>query len=442
MRRMKSLAAFSMLAIFGSLAPAFAGEVYVPLASNRNVNGTVYKTKVWVSNPTSAARRFTATFFEKGTNGTQNTATPASLTVAPGGTLLLSSVAPDGKSGMLEISGAPQLVVTSRLEAVGAVSAILSTSHVPVVTADNVLKANDIAHLQGMEKTARGTTTDFGLMNLTRDTAQCTIRAYRASGTQIGATATLSIFPLSMAYFDEALLALGENNVSDARFEASCDKAFYAYALVFEAGGPETALVTPSSLLDGDLVAGGGGPNTPGTVTFEQNGLFLRALAGASFVEFDIPLRANTQYKKATIEFDLYVHNFPTGIFTGVTALRRNDRTMFFGLIVRPDRNKTLLDMGVDDDIVQGSNNGPWRERTNYKLKFEYDTETSQLISTVTRGGAVVERLTGRINHFDLNPKDKIIRIDFGQKGVADGAYFPPLGWQFSNLKAVFEPAD
>jgi hypothetical protein len=430
-----------MLAIFGSLAPAFAGEVYVPLASNRSVNGTVYRTKVWVSNPGSAARRFTATFFEEGTNGTQNQATPASLTVAPGGTVLLSSVAPDGKNGMLEVSGAPQLLVTARVEAIGAVSAVVSAAHVPVVSTSNVLKANGTAHLQGLEKTARGTTTDFGLMNLSRDTAQCTVKAFRASGGQIGNTATLSIFPLSVAYFDEALVALGENNISDARMEATCDKAFYAYALVFEAGGPETGFVTPSTFLDGDLVAGGGGgPSTPGTVTFEQTGLFLRALPGASFKEFDLPLRAGQPYKKATVEFDLYVHNFPDGLFSGVTALRRNDRTLFFGLIVRNDRNKTILDMGVDDDVVQGANNGPWREKTSYRMKLEYDTTTSQLTSTVTRGGAVVERLTGRINHFDLNPKDKIIRIDFGQKAVADGAYFPPLGWQFSNLKVVFEP--
>lgn len=442
MRRIQSLAAFSALAIFGTLAPAFAGEVYVPLASNRSVNGTVYKTKVWVSNPTSTARRFTATFFEEGTNGTQNQATPSSLTVAPGGTLLLSSVAPEGKNGMLEISGAPQLVVTSRLEAIGAVSAVLSTAHTPVVTTANVLKANSVAHLQGLEKTARGTTTDFGLMNLSRDAAQCTVRAYRASGTQIGNTATLSIFPLSVAYFDEALLALGADAITDARIETTCDKTFYAYALVFEAGGPETGFVTPSSALEGDLVAGGGGPNAPGTVTFEQPGMFLRALPGASFVQFDLPLRPSQQYKKATIEFDLYVHKFPDGLFSGVTALRRNDRTLFFGLIVRGDRQKTLLDMGVEDDVVQGSNNGPWREQTNYKVKFEYNTETSLLTSTLIRNGTVVETLNGRINHFDLNPKDKIIRIDFGQKGVADGAYFPPMGWQFSNLKVVFEPAD
>ncbi len=439
MRRFTPSAVFSMLALFGALAPAFAGEVYVPLASNRSVNGTVYKTKVWVSNPSAAARRFTATFFEEGSNGTQNQATPASLTVAPGGTLLLSSVAPEGKNGMLEISGAPQLVVTSRVEAIGAVSAILSSAHTPVVTTANVLKANATAHLQGLEKTARGTTTDFGLMNLSRDNAQCQVKAFRASGSQIGGTAVLTIFPLSVAYFDEALVTLGENNVSDARFEATCDKAFYAYALVFEAGGPETGFVTPSSFLDGDLVAGG--PNAPGTVTYEQKGLFLRALPGASFVEFNLPLRANQQYKKASIEYDLYVHNFPDGLFSGVTALRRNDFTLFFGLIVRNDRSKTILDMGVDDDVVQGSNNGPWRERTNYRVKLEYNTETRLLTSTLMRGGAVVETLSGRINHFDLNPKDQIIRIDFGQKGVADGAYFPPMGWQFSNLKVVFEPA-
>lgn len=442
MRRLGVLT-FSAFALFGALSPAFAGEVYVPLASNRSVNGTTYRTKVWVSNPSNAARRFSATFYEQGTDGTQNTAVPSSLTVAPGGTVLLSSIAPDGKSGMLEINGAPQLLVTARVEALGQGGTVLSTAHVPVVGKSNILAANASGHLQGLERTQRGTTTDLGLMNLSRQSAQCTVKAFRANGTQIGPSAILPLPALSATHYSEALVALGEPQAADVRFEASCDKQFFAYGLVFEAGGPETAFVTPSSTLESDLVSGGpSGPNAPGTVTYESKGLFLRALPGNSFVQFDLPLQPGQAYKKATIEFDLYVHNFPDGIFAGVTALRRTDRTLFYGLIVRGGRQKTILDMGVDDDVVQGANGGPWRERTNYHVKFEYDTDTRLLTFTLSRGGNVVETLTGRINHFDLNAKDKLVRIDFGQKGVADGAYFPPLGWQFSNLKAVFEPAD
>jgi hypothetical protein len=431
---------FSAVAILGALSPAFAGEVFVPLASNRNVGNTIYRTKVWVSNTSNVARRFSATFYEQGTNGNNNNATPSSLTVAPNGTLLLSAIAPDGRNGMLEVNGAPQLVVTARVEAIGPGGVVISSAQVPVVSKENLLAANAVAHLQGLKQTT-AISTQFGLLNMSRTAAQCTVRGYRADGTQIGSAAILPVPALSSVHFDDALLALGGTNLSDARFEATCDKSFYTYAMVFSTGGPETSFITPAGALENDLVPGGsGGPVTPGAVTFEANGLFLNAKNGDSFVQFDLPLQPGKQYRKATVDFDMFLGKFPDGLFSGVTAMRRTDKTLFFGLIVRGDRQKTLLDMGVHDDVVQGSNGGPWRERSNYHIRFEYDTASGILTSIVSRGGAVVETLTGRINHFDLNPKDKIMRVDFGQKGVADGAYFPPVGWQFSNLKVVFEP--
>ena len=63
--------------------------------------------------------------------------------------------------------------------------------------------------------------------------------------------------------------------------------------------------------------------------------------------------------------------------------------------------------MGVDDDIVTGNNGGPWRERTNYHLTFEYDTVSGQLTFRLIRNGALVETLTGRLNHFDLSKNGK-----------------------------------
>ena len=32
------------------------------------------------------------------------------------------------------------------------------------------------------------------------------------------------------------------------------------------------------------------------------------------------------------------------------------------------------------------------------------------------------------------------MRVDFGGTKVADGAYFPPVGWKYSNLKVKAEP--
>ena len=435
--RSSTSALIGMCALLAGAAPAVAGEVYVPFASTRSVDGTTYQTKVWVTNTSTAARQFTVRFISQSTDGTVGAGTGSPLTVPAGGTLLLGSVAPNGALGMVEISGAPQLVVNARINALSPTGGILSSANVPVVALGNAIKGQSTAHLQGLELTSRGTLSDFGIMNLSSAAAQCTIKAYRSNGSQINQTSVISLAPLSERHFENVLGVLGEISVSDARVEVSCNRQFFPYAAVYKPGGPETNFVTPSYALDGDVVPGGGG--AAGTVTFEVPGLFLHAKPGASFKQYDIPLVDGVRYRKATVEFDVFVDKFPNGIFAGVTSLRRNDRTLFYGLVVRGDRAKAILDMGVDDDIVSGSS-GPWKAKSNYHLVFDYDTGTGDLVFKTFRNGTLVETLSGPLNHPDLERNGKVVRVDFGMTGVADGAYFPPIGWKYSNLKVVFEP--
>ncbi len=425
-------------ALLAGAIPAVAGEIYVPFASNRLVDGTTYQTKVWVTNTSTAARQFTVRFISQNTDGTVGAGSGSPLNVPAGGTLLLGSVAPNGSLGMVEISGASQLVVNARINAISPTGGILSGANVPVVALGNVIKAQATAHIQALELTSRGTLSDVGIMNLSSAAAQCTVKAYRSNGSQINQTSVISLPPLAERHFENVLGVLGETSVSDARVEVTCDRQFFPYAAVYKPGGPETSFVTPSYALDGDVVPGGGG-GPAGTVVFEARGLFLNAKAGDSFKQYDIPLIDGVRYRKATIEFDLFVDKFPNGIFAGVTSMRRNDRTLFYGLIVRGDRSKAILDMGVDDDIVSGSS-GPWKAKTNYHLVFDYDTQTGNLVFKTFRNGSLVETLSGPLNHPDLERNGKVMRVDFGMTGVADGAYFPPIGWKYSNLKVVFEP--
>lgn len=436
--RSRKTALIGLCALLAGVVPAIAGEIYVPFASNRSINGTTYQTKVWVSNTGAVARQFKVRYINEGVDGTQGADSGTEISVPAGGTLLLGSVAPSGSIGMVEITGAPQLVVNARIDAIGANGSILSSANVPVVAAGNVIKKNSTAHIQGVERTGRGTLTDLGIINLSNAAAQCTVKAYRSNASQIQQTAVLPLPALSTVHFENVMAILGEISISDARIEVTCDTQFFPYAAVFEPGGPETNFVSPSFSLDSDLVSGIG---SSGSVVVEEKGLFFHAKLGDSFKQIDIPLVEGIQYKKATVEFDLYVDRFPNGIFAGVTSLRRTDRTMYYGLIVRGGRSKTIIDMGVEDDIMDG-NSGPWKERTNYHLVFEYDTVTRRLTYKTIRSGTLVETLSGPINHFDLSKNSKIVRIDFGMSGVADGAYFPPIGWKYSNLKITFEPAD
>jgi hypothetical protein len=434
---MKKTVLFGLSALFASLAPAFAGEVYVPFATSKPLGGAIYQTRVWVSNTGTADRRADVRFIDENTDGSNGT--PSSVNVPGGRTVLLTNVAPGGKNGMLEISGAPQLVVTSRLDVVTATGGNLASVGVPVVAVSNVIGAKKVAQLQGLERTARGTVTDYGLLNLNRSSTQCTIKAFRADNTQISQTVVLTLQPLSVRHYDEALLSLGQTLISDVRIETSCDKQFYPYALVYKPGASETAFIGPSETLDGDLVGGGGNPPPGGAVVFTQPGVFLAARQGASYKAFALPVVNGVQYRKATIEFDLAVGKYPPGLFSGITSFRRNDKTLYFGMIIRGDREKTLLDMGITDDILQGPNGGPWKENTAFHVSYEYDTTARRLTFKCYRNGALQQTLSAQTNHNDLSLNGHVMTVDFGMTGIADGAYFPPIGWTYSNLKVTIE---
>lgn len=421
-----------------SLVPAFAGEVYVPFVVNKNINGATYRTRVWVTNTSTATQKANVRFLAENTDGTQP-GSPSTVSIAAGATMVLTNVAPADARGMLEVSGPAALDVTSRLEVVAGDGSYLGNAGVPVVAVANVIGAGKVAELQGLERTQRGTITDYGLLNLNASSTQCTIKAYRTNSAQIAQTVVITLPPLSMRYYGEALAILGQTIISDVRMQTTCDKQFFPYAVIYKPGAPETYFVTPSGTLDGDLVAGGGG-NPGGTVVFQQDGTYLAAKQGASYKSFTLPLINDVRYKKATVDFDMFIDRFPKGLFAGVMSLRRNDRTLFYGLIIRGDRQKTVLDMGIKDDVVTGGNGGPWAERSTFHVNIDYDTTSGNLTFKVFQGSNLVQTLVGRLNHPDLVQSNNVVSIDFGMTGIADGAYFPPIGWTFSNLKVTFIP--
>src|SRR5258705_2935374 len=109
-----ALTAFALAAIVA--APSLAGDVMIPLAANQQTSGNLtYSTKIWVSNPTASPLAFTTRFFAAGADGTKAAPASTALVVAPGSTLVLTGVAPAGSSGMLSLTGAPQLSPGPRL---------------------------------------------------------------------------------------------------------------------------------------------------------------------------------------------------------------------------------------------------------------------------------------------------------------------------------------
>lgn len=422
-----------------------AGTVYVPITKDE-VQGKLYRTKVWVTNASSVARRFTTIFLAAESDGTKREAVAAqSLTVPAGGTLLLTNLGPAGKAGLVEVTGAPQLVVTARIDG-SALAGSPTSAHLPVVSSENLIEGGATAYLQGLARLPAGVLSSVGIVNLAHQANQCSVQAFRSNGSQIGGTSVITVQPLTLREFTDAFGVLQENQIADSYFAVTCPQDFFAYATVLDPTSTQTVYVTPSETLSSLLAPPGTAPGPPGTVQFSVPGVFLDAKSGDSFKQFDLPAAPGTRYSKVVMEFDLRAGPMNLGPrnFYGVTSFRRNDKTLFCGLIVRDDRDKTILDLGedVEGGLVLGDNGGPWRPNSTYYVILTYDTEVERLTFQLFRAGVLVEQLSGRTLHNNVVAQGNVLRVDFGMERIADGAYFPPIGWKYSNLTVRLEPAD
>lgn len=471
---MRKPVVLGLLGLFTSLVPAFAGTVYVPVAPPQKIGDVVYRTRVVVGNPGEAAQRLTTTFIASGRDGTRTATAPATASILANGTLVLNNLTPGGREGMLEISGPPQLAVSARLEAVSRTGRILSSSPLPVVGSEQMVPGGAAAQLQGIGRAAAGIEHRFGVINLGIEEAACTATAYRAGGARVGDPARFTVPPLSHNTISRPLAAFGSAPFSDARVEVSCDSSFYTYAVQLSPGGA-AAITGPSVTLESDLataqelgeLADSAGEHVPAWEDFVAEdeseeaadadgvdsyaeavvspdrltlpGVFLNARRGDSYRAFDLPLTQGVRYKRITVDFDLYLHRWVNPLFHGVMGLRRNDRTLYAGLILRGDRKKTILDLGKEE-LARDKKSGPWRPRSNYHIRLTTDAQARRVTLQVFQGGRLVHTLAGPMTTPDLRVTDgRKMRVDFGGTKVADGAYFPPFGWRYSNLTVQAE---
>lgn len=435
---MKPFASLAVLIL--AAAPLSAGTVYVPLVKHQAGNRTL-ATKVWVANTGEVTRSLNAVFLPVFTDGTQGRGPADSRSVEAGQTLQLINLSPTGVQGMVEITGAPQLAVTAALE--GA-SPALAKVHVPVISSENRVAGGKTASLLGLDRTANGTVTHLGIVNLAHAAQTCNVRAFVAGGRQI-ASVDVPLPPLSLNDFSDAIGILGQTTVSGARFAVRCPSDFYAFATVLDANGARASFVTPAQTADSALTAPGNPPApNPGTVLVERRGNFFTPTRAESYLAIDLPLERGVAYQRVVVEFDLFLRKWQSDFFHGITALRRParnraDRILYYGLQLRGDNLRTVLDLGVHDQTVKGF--GPWKEGGRYHIRLEYNLADRRVSIQVSQNGAVVHALQGPAHHFDLSDNGNPIRIDFGQDGIVPDSYYPPFGWTYSNLRATAERA-
>lgn len=453
------------LALVAALTPAHAGTVYIPLAPQRAVGTIHYRTEIVAANTGATASPLTTSFLPSGSAS----GTPAQVNLLPHTTFVLTNVAPAGREGVLAISGGAQIAVTARIVATDSSGRVLGDVPLPAVGSGQAITAGGTAQIQGISHPVTGTVLRFGVINLGSEVAACTAAAFRSNGSAAGSAVSFTASALSQQAFPAPLSALGTRLFADARVEVTCDQPFYPYALQLGPAAGQASVHTPSLTLkddatfavavtrprgDGDGGGGGGGEGrgggsgsggggtgggpVAGQDALSYSGTFLDAKPNDSTRAFTLPLRNGVSYRKITVDFDLYLNQWQTPLFHAVTSLRRNDRTLYYGLILRGDRAKTLIDLG-HEQMAKGD--GPWKERTQYHIRIEADAGSRTITLKVFQGNAVVHTVAGPLVSTDLSvPAGKAISVDFGIGRVADGAYFPPIGWKYSNLSVKAEP--
>jgi hypothetical protein len=444
MSRFRTSLAFALL--FGTAATAaFAGTVYVPLATNTALGATQFQTEVWVSNRGTVVRRFDALFIEAGKDGTARTGlTPANVRVNNGATFLLGGVAPQNKTGMLEISGPDPLVVSARLTGAKGVG-----TAIPVVSSENLVPAGQTASLLGLQRDSERIA-NLAVLNLGRQAATCTLQLVRSGGEPIGTAVQVTLPPLSNRLFGDVLAP--ETNISSARASINCNQQFYAYSATFHLPSGQASVSGPAVGTDSELTAPGGGVSGPlcgapraGVRCFDQAGVFFTPTRGGAVTKrIELPFPNKVEYKKATVSIDIthggWFAKRPDGIHNFFWfAQGTNPDRIGYANVRGPGRHLVYAvhHIGYPKEVEAPrlASSYVMQQGQTYHIDYSYDAANRLVEFTVknSSGQVVVHETNTQVGTRRIFTTSQRYLIDFGLHDEA--ADSPTFGWKYANLK-------
>lgn len=301
----------------------------------------------------------------------------------------------------------------------------------PIISESNWYNVGETAFLENLERTPRGVS-NVEIMNFGDVPANCQVVLKRPRGTEIGTPLTVVVPALSSRVAADVLKGrIAVASATSVKSEVRCDQPFYAYGTFVDADPLGYRLIYPLDL-----------PTTPytETVTYNRPGNFFTPVAGNSELVIDLPLVRDRSYRRAEIEFDLTIGKF-SPVFNAIMGFfhpggPRFGKTLYYAFNVRGLRGRTLIDLGTPAIESAPKRNTAWKEGEAYHVRIVYDAEMAITTFTVRKkgGGLVVYAQSGAFN-LDLADRGNPVRLSFGLRSVADNAYFPPIGWRYSNLE-------
>jgi hypothetical protein len=303
----------------------------------------------------------------------------------------------------------------------------------PILTAGSFFAAGSKAYLAQLNRDTQGGVTHVQIINGGSRTAACSIQLQRPKGSPVGDPFLLSVAAGSSAEQTDILGHAGYNGVGNIRATVTCDQAFW----------PFTTFSTPDRLAVQIKYPSNKPPLAPGpTVTIDRRGRFFKPALGDSQLEMDLPLVPNTSYRYVTIDYDLAIAEFDPvfDVLLGMfhTGGPRFNKTLYFGTFVRGVRGRYVVDMGQPVLEVDLKRNAALVATGQYHIHIVYDTEHHLFENQISdlHGNVQYDFQGGTFNN-DLADRGNPVKIIWSTGGIADFAYFPPIGWAFSNLHLV-----
>lgn len=451
--RLPSSVPISLLAALAvtvlTAASAQAGAVYIPVLDAAAPSGAARTTEVLVANRGDAAAAFFGTLLIADSDGTQRSSSPASTPISAGSTLLLRSPSPPPPVGMFEIDAPDAVAVAARVRPASGAAAEL-----PIISSRNLAAAGDLLDVMGLTRTANGVVSDLTLANLGRTAARCQITVFSTGGARIAPPAQVTLAPLSLRNYHDALAILGVSAIADARASVSCDQPFYAFASRADAGG-EIAFLLPAATGASTLQrpTSSSPPPAPGSaVVFRLDGLVHQPTPGNEVRELTIPVPRSLDLRSLTVDLDIVPGPWNTRKVPGVHGLIWLYRGRFrSGTIANLSAvgagDSSSLRMNQNVDLPAGVNRSSsagyqFQQGTTYHLRYTYDAASNQVTLELSQGGQTLRtlRMEGTAADQVLTVPASGLIAQLGNWGTEPGPEVASYGWQYSNLRITLTP--
>jgi hypothetical protein len=444
------------LALLGIAGPAFAGTVYIPIPDAVGPNGSSRAVKIWLTNSGTSQSTVKTTYLDADRDGTKRS-TPAVADNVPAGRTILFSGAVPGKVGLLEIDAPAEVSIDARLITTAGGRTLYSA--LPVISSANLFAANKTAVVQGLEgDNQTGTFSGVGIVNLGSQAGQCTVKVFRADGSQIAGNVILPLKPLSFQYYADALGALGTLKAVDARVTLSCNQPFYLYGTLYSGTTSQLLVLSPSAA-GSSLTAPDSGtppppvpppPSTHGNV-FQVPGLFHTVVHGHEKQAYDINLDHEVRARRMVVDMDFITGPWNLAKTPGNHAIIWLYRGKFRGNTLvnvnafGPDR--FALRMNENFDLPKGGVQAKetpisWEQGRRYHLHYVYDAERNLITCELSSGGSVVKTMempgTSKSHAIDV-PKTGM-KVEFGHWPDQSGPEVSSYDWQYLDLRIEFVP--